>query len=204
MTLMFGEKVRISRQGVEKVKAREGNCENPSALMAKIKEEGGISGSQCFTMLAFFCFLLLSYQTSSPPHPHPAPLKSSSQPSQALPSRRPTPPGAFLPHLLLLPSPLLTRSLFTYKRDPVPLILLLSECHDFCQNCTSFDTFTYWIFRPRGCFIKKLPRERGRVRRDSLNTGFLQAKDLGFYFFPLSSVCFGLAKTLLGTLIILT
>ena len=59
----------------------------------------------------------LSYQTSSPPHPHPAPLKSSSQPSQALPSRRPTPPGAFLPHLLLLPSPLLTRSLFTYKRD---------------------------------------------------------------------------------------
>ena len=76
-----------------------------------------------------------------------------------------TPPGAFLPHLLLLPSPLLTRSLFTYKRDPVPLILLLSECHDFCQNCTSFDTFTYWIFRRRGCSIKKLPRERKSSER---------------------------------------
>ena len=79
----------------------------------------------------------LSYQTSSPPHPHPAPLKSSSQPSQALPSRRPTPPGAFLPHLLLLPSPLLTRSLFTYKRDGpldpafVWVPRLLSELHFF-------------------------------------------------------------------------
>ena len=79
----------------------------------------------------------LSYQTSSPAHPHPAPLKSSSQPSQALPSRRPTPPGAFLPHLLLLPSPLLTRSLFTYKRDgPLDLAFvwvprLLTELHFF-------------------------------------------------------------------------
>ena len=138
---VFGEKVKISQHEVEKVKVREGKCENPSALMAKIKEEGGISetqdhnASQCSPSSAS----CLSYQTSSPPHPHPAPLKSSSQPSQALPSRRPTPPGAFLPHLLLLPSPLLTRSLFTYKRDPVPLILLLSECHDFCHNCTSFE-----------------------------------------------------------------
>ena len=39
---MFGEKVRIPGQDIEKVKIREGKCENPSALMAKIKEEGGI------------------------------------------------------------------------------------------------------------------------------------------------------------------
>ena len=69
MTLMFGEKVRISRQGVEKVKVREWNFENPSALMAKIKEEGGISGSQCFTMLAFSCFLPLLPNFFSSPSP---------------------------------------------------------------------------------------------------------------------------------------
>ena len=91
-----------------------------------------------------------------------------------------------MPHLLLLPPPLLTRSLFTYKRDPVPLILLLSECHDFCQNCTSFDTFTYWIFRPRGCFIKKLPGERKSSERfpQHLNKASLKSLVKTLVFIP--------------------
>ena len=87
-----------------------------------------------------------------------SPLKPSLAGVQPLQERSCLTYCSFLP-------PLLTRSLFTYKRDPVPLILLLSECHDFCQNCTSFDTFTYWIFCRRGCSIKKLPRERKSSER---------------------------------------
>ena len=80
----------------------------------------------------------------------------------------------------------------------------------FCLSATTFVRIALLLILSHiGYFVaegvpSKSCLERGRVRRDSLNTGFLQAKDLGFYFFPLSSVCFGLAKTLLETLIILT
>ena len=88
----------------------------------------------------------------------------------------------------------------------------------FCLSATTFVRIALLLILSHiGYFVpevvpSKSCLERGRVRRDSLNTGFLQAKDLRFYFFILSSVCFGLVKQnliahtkiLLGTLIILT
>ena len=86
-----------------------------------------------------------------------SPLKPSLAGVQPLQERSCLTYCSFLPPFLHAP--------YLHINGTVPLILLLSECHDFCQNCTSFDTFTYWIFRPRGFFIKKLPRERKSSER---------------------------------------
>ena len=149
--MLGGESVRIHQHWWRRSKKKAGSQDH--------------NASQCSPSSAS----CLSYQTSSPPHPHPAPLKSSSQPSQALPSRRPTPPGAFLPHLLLLPPPFLhapylhingTRSPWscfclsatTFVR--IALLLILSHIGYFAQEVVS----------SKSCL------ERGRVRKDSLNT----------------------------------
>ena len=110
--------------------------------------------------------LLLASLTKLLLHPIPiqplskvlhSPLKPSLAGVQPLQERSCLTYCSFLPPFLHAP--------YLHINGTVPLILLLSECHDFCQNCTSFDTFTYWIFRPRGCSIKKLPRERKSSER---------------------------------------
>ena len=130
--------------------------------------------------------LLLASLTKLLLHPIPiqplskvlhSPLKPSLAGVQPLQERSCLTYCSFLPPFLHAP--------YLHINGTVPLILLLSECHDFCQNCTSFDTFTYWIFRRRGCSIKKLPRERKSSERFPQHRLPPQAKYLRFYFFPL-------------------